>query len=173
MAVQAAGAGATWQNGVVTITVNRRDLGGTSGFTFFVASANAGSPGSMRDDAPNSGMWSYTPSAKVAITLTASKVIPNPIDSTLYGAGMFVKRSDTGKLVGKEGRVQCTARIGTVKLAVALAQFVPVTYEGTKMTPGMCAWKLPATAHGKTLHGTITASYGGATVSRTFSAKIA
>jgi hypothetical protein len=172
LAVQAPGSSGIWQGGVATFAVNRRDLGGTAGFTFFVASALVTSPGTYRDDAPNHGMWSYAPSSAIAIKLVASKAFTTPISTRVYSASMLVQRSDTGRFLGKEGRIDCSARIGSKPLPVELSTFVSTTYEGTKMTPGMCAWTLPPDAAGKTIRGTITASYGGATVSRSFSSRI-
>ena len=173
LVTKAPGASGTWQNGVATLTVNRRDLGGTSGFTFFVASALSSSPRTQRDDAPNLGLWSYTTTHATVVRLTASKVIGFPVGSGLYSAGMLVQRSDTGGFVGKEGKLQCAAQIGATALTARISRFMAMTYEGTKITPGMCAWSIPAGSSGKTIRGTITASYAGATVTRSFSGKIA
>jgi hypothetical protein len=81
---------------------------------------------------------------------------------------MAATRSDTGELVGKEGRVRCRATIRGKSLRLLTSGFVTV---GSQTGAG-CSWRVPGNARRKTIHGSITISFQGATVSRRFAAKV-
>jgi hypothetical protein len=64
------------------------------------------------------------------------------------------------------------ARIGPRRLVTRSSSFVETTYKGTTVRFGLCTWSLPTGARGKTVRGTIVASYEDAAVSRNFVTKV-
>jgi hypothetical protein len=73
---------------------------------------------------------------------------------------MIVRRSDTGNFLGSEATITCTGTLGSRRVA-GRGLFASITESGTKVTGAVCAYRVPRTAGGKTLHATITVSYQG------------
>jgi hypothetical protein len=160
----------------LVFSINRSELGGTAGFNFWVDSRDGAGGSGHEDQAPDSGSWNYQlgGAAQAAATLRAVAVLaPRTARAgTTYLAEMAVQRSDTNGFLGSEGQIQCTATLAGRPLAAASGSFATVSYQGAKVSAAVCAWRLPKRARGKTLRGTITTSYQGAHVTRTFSATL-
>lgn len=158
----------------VTFSINRTDLGGTSGFNFWVDSTDPPAGPGHEDQAPNDGLWSYQiGGAAQALQLTAAYFFAPKIAKAgkTFVVAMVVQRSDTTGFLGSEGDVRCKAATGGKSYGAAGA-FVTVTYQGAKVSSAVCTWTVPRAARGKTLRGAITASYQGARVTRTFAAGV-
>jgi hypothetical protein len=170
---------------VLTISINRSDLGNTSGFNFWIDSCDADCSAGHEDQAPSTGTWSYqldtgatsngggggsgTAVHLSVFYLLAPKTVKAGHD---YSVGMVVNRSDTSGFLGSEGTSQCKATLGGKPIALVGGQILTMTVHGAKVSAAVCDWHLPKSAQGKTIKGTITASYQGASVSRPFSARV-
>ena len=66
---------------------------------------------------------------------------------------------------GVKGAVTCTAKLGGKPLSGA-------HHTSTAAGKATCSWRLPGSAHGKSLTGTIKETYKGKHVSRSFSTKV-
>jgi hypothetical protein len=66
---------------------------------------------------------------------------------------------------GVKGTVSCTAKLGGKPLAGA-------HHTSTAAGKATCSWRLPGSAHGKSLTGTIKETYKGKTITRSFSTKV-
>lgn len=163
---------ASYTNGVATISINRSDLGGTSGFNFYVASVadELSQNADQRDDAPDTGTWNYQLTSTLQLSVAYMVAAKTVKAGGMYAVGMLVQRSDTGGFVGSDGQVQCTATLSGKPLVNGVNTIVSITYHGLKVTGPVCAWQIPRGTRGRRLHGTITVSYQGAQVARTFSA---
>lgn len=155
----------------VTFVINRSDLGNATGLNFWVSAFDGSEAVAGHfDDAPDLGTWSYQLVSAAPLKLAvAAFVAPKSVKAgKALTALMAATRSDTGNLVGKEGRVQCRATIGGKSLRLLASGFVKV---GSQSGAG-CSWRVPSNAHKKTIHGSITIDYQGANVSRRFAAKV-
>jgi hypothetical protein len=155
----------------VTFLINRSDLGNPTGLNFWVRAFDG--PEAVAghfDDAPDRGTWNYQLESAAPLKLAvAAFAVPKSVKAgKALTAVMAATRSDTGKLVGNEGRVQCRATIGGKPLRLLTSGFVKV---GSQSGAG-CSWRVPNNARKKTIHGLITISYQGADVSRRFVAKV-
>jgi hypothetical protein len=158
-----------------TFTINASEIGNTTGFNFWVDSYD-GSGGSGHDDQAPDGLplWSYnlsTSSSTVQLTVLHLDAPKTVRAGHTYEVVMFVQRSDTGGFLGSEGDLSCRATVGG-KTLHSVAVVVTLTYNGTKVSGAICDVKVPKTARGKVLRGTITASYQGVKVTKPFSAHI-
>ena len=81
----------------------------------------------------------------------------------LLDARIAVVRTDTGARV-RSGGVSCKATVGRLRLAVRSARF--------RSGLAACSWRVPASAAGKMLRGTVGVTFGGSTISRTFSRRV-
>lgn len=104
------------------------------------------------------------PPPPLALKVTHFVTIPKlsragkPLD-----ARVTVVRTDTGAQV-RTGAVSCTASIGRIRLRARTSGF--------KSGLAACSWRVPASAVGKTLHGSVRVTFEGATTKRTFSRRI-
>lgn len=154
-----------------TFSINKSELGDTTSFGFWLDSCDGDCSAGHEDQAPASGTWAYQIATAVHLTV-AYALTPKTVKAgQVYTAALLVQRSDTSAFLGNEGTVKCKAAVGGRPVAAA-GGFFSQTYQGTKVTAAVCAARAPKTARGKTLTGTITVSYQGATVSRNFSARI-
>jgi hypothetical protein len=86
-----------------------------------------------------------------------------------FVVAMESKRSDTGEFVGIGGRVRCQARLGGKSvLQPRFAGFETVDSDSA----AVCAFRAPLKARGKTIRGSITVSFGGSSISRTFATRV-
>ena len=157
----------------ITATLNRSDIGGSSGFNFGILTVEGPSPiAGHVDDAPDQNWWNYQ--------LTAAG--PLKLNVTLFGAPKTVKagkrfivtmvavRSDNSASVNEEigGSVACQAAVAGKRLAALASGFV----EGTDPELAACAWRAPKNARKKTIRGSITVSVEGVNVKKTFALKV-
>lgn len=154
-----------------TFSVNKSELGNTSSFGFWIDSCDGDCSAGHEDQAPASGTWVYQLASAVHLSV-AFALTPKTVKAgEIYTAALLVQRSDTSAFLGSEGQVRCKAAVGG-KPVTAAGGFFTQTYQGAKVTAAVCAARATKTAKGKTLTGTITVSYQGATVTRSFSARI-
>lgn len=155
-----------------TIHVSQGDLGGTKGFNFGIiavsgitvdASGNPDFTNAHQDSAPDAGhgFFNYKVLAKVQLTQTAYTVSAAKAGKA-FQVSLAADESDTGGPV-TTGTVACSATVGGVAV------------RGTHtLTNGIatCVFKLPKTAKGKTLHGKISLTVQGTTLSKSFTARV-
>jgi hypothetical protein len=105
------------------------------------------------------------PPPPVKPKLKATKAqVGKAIGGKSFTVSMTVTNTQTGK--GVKGQVSCTGRLG--------GKPSPTSHRSsTASGKSSCSWQLPTTAHGKRFTGAIAATYRGAKISRTFSAKVA
>lgn len=155
----------------ITFSINRSDLGNASGLNFWIRAFDGPEPAAGHfDDAPDQGTWNYVLVSPAQVQLAVvGFVAPKSVKAgKTLTAVMAATRSDTGDLVGKEGRVQCRATIGGKPLRLLASGFVRV---GSQSGAG-CSWRVPRNARRKTIHGSITIGFQGATVNRQFAVKV-
>jgi hypothetical protein len=164
--------------GLLTIRINRSDLGGTTGFNFAVGTSGDNGM-TIGDLAPNSGTWSYQlGSAGTTTTTTTTTTSPAPALSlrvlTLlttnparagkrFVATLVVIREDT-VLPLTSGSISCSARAGSQPLRVKSKFFASVGPS--------CAWLLPKKSKGKTLRGVIAVTFKTAKARGSFARRI-
>ena len=161
---QPANAAYTYANGVLSYTVAPADIGVTGGFNFLVISYAAPQPSEGNiDGAPDFGTWNYQIVAGAPKLAPAKVVVTNANAGKSLVVGMAVARQDSGVLL-TSGTVACKATIAGAGAVKGTGGFVKEA--------AICAFKIPKTAKGKTIKGTITVGFEGATLSKPFSAKI-
>jgi hypothetical protein len=134
----------TWTALTATFTINRSDLGGTTGFDFWVRSTR-GAPGSNEfDDAPNDGTWSYTLATAPEIAkATFPAVLKARVGKVLDARGVRLQLSD-GATVAPESL--------TCRLTAGRAVLKPLA--------GGCRWRIAKRLKGRTVVLTVVARYG-------------
>jgi hypothetical protein len=157
-----------------TIHVSAVDLGGTKGINFAVAATSGitidanGNPdftNAHNDLAPDSGhgFYNYLVLTKLTLRTIAFTTSPKPAKAgKRFTAALAATESDTQGPI-KNATIACAATIKGVGVRATHALSNGVA---------SCFWKLPKTSKGKTLHGTITVTVQGTTLTKSFSAKI-
>jgi hypothetical protein len=134
----------------------RSAIGKPAGFNLVLASAN----GPDSDRAPDTGSWSYT------LRPFALKVKSLSVGAARAGkaftARAVVLRSDFDEPLD-QGKIACAAKVYGRAIAGK-----------GKFESGhvVCTWRLPSTARGKRLSGTLAVNYQGARATRAFSARV-
>jgi hypothetical protein len=158
-----------------TIRISAADLGRTKVLRFsviavsgvtFDANGNPVYTNIQRDAAPDPGhgQFTYQVLTKLVLRVTAFMTTPKPArPGKAFTASLSATRNDTGGPV-QAGTVACNA-------SIAFKRIAPVTRVVTNGVAS-CVWRIPATAKGKVLRGTITLSVQDAKVTRSFSSKI-
>jgi hypothetical protein len=150
----------------VSFSINARELGRTTGFSFFartVVGTNVAA--GHYDDAPDVGEWTYELGGASALTLT----VEDPIASKARAGKRLVVfitvvRSDGKQAEVTYGEITCVATIAGRSLpAIAIPTYGPAAG---------CSWRLPKRSNGRTLHAAIAVTVDGATVTQTFSTQI-
>ena len=159
-----------------TIHISAADLNRAKAFNFgviavsgvtFDAAGNANFDNIHRDAAPDPGhgFWSYQVLTKLVLTATAFTTSPKPAKAGRpFSVSLAATENDTGGPV-QSGTVACAATLGG-KRAVAVRHVVA---NGV----ASCVWRIPKTAKGQTIRGTITLTVQGTRVTRPFAARIA
>jgi len=158
-----------------TIHVSAADLGKTKSFKFGVR-ADSGwvvSPTGEFDDTnvrsdlapdPNHGFFSYDVLTKLVLSVTALTTSPKPAKAgRTFSVLLAATENDTGGPV-QTGTVVCAASLAG-KRAVAVTHVVA---NGV----ATCVWRIPKTAKGRIIRGTITLAVQGTRVTRPFSARL-
>jgi hypothetical protein len=130
------GSGSTY-----TFKVGSTDLGGATEFDFYVTTGSlGGDPATVRDDAPDSGLWSYTLKS-VKPVIGAPTISPaTPVVGKQLTVTLPVTRSDGAKLIG-----------GTLSFDLTLDGRVIAHSEKLKGGVASLRVKVPASAKGKLL----------------------
>jgi hypothetical protein len=188
---------ASYGNGVLTISGNRSDLGNTSGFNFGLgASGDNGS--TFPEQAPNSGIWNYqlvigggtttsttssttTTSTTSTTTTTPTPPPPPPPPANVGPVRFKPKHPVAGKqfyvILGgsPDSQWQAVACKATIAGKVIPGRTVNgLNAEVTFTTLGAegCGFKIPGTAAGKTIKGSITVASNGTRINKQFHAVI-
>ena len=158
-----------------TIRITAADLGKTKGFKFralavsgltidAVGKSDFTNAHSDTAPEPGHGLFTYQVLTKLVLSVTAFNTSPKPAKAgRSFSATLAANQNDTGGPVAS-GTVTCAATI-------AFKRIPAVTHILTNGVAN-CIWRIPATAKGKTLRGTITLTVQGAKVTRTFSSRI-
>jgi hypothetical protein len=135
-------------NNNMTVTINRSDLGGTTGFTFAVRTSLVSNQAAM-DSAPDTGTYAYDLGLKPVLNTLAARFSPaKPKAGHVFRLAATQLRLEGGTIV-KADSITCVATLNGKRLA------------------GRCAWHIPANARGKRLVVVLTAHYQGATATFT------
>jgi len=148
-----------------TFTVNRSELDNTSAFNFWVDSCEGECSAGHDYQVPAAGTWNYQLATSVRLTALALHAPKTARDGRSYTAAMLVQRSDTGGFLGDEGRGDCATKVAGKRVA-AVGTIVTITFQRARVSAAVCDVRVGKRSRGKTLTGTITASYAGASVSR-------
>ena len=151
----------TYANGVLTFTVAPANVGVTNGFNFWIGSYGAAE--NTFDPAPEFGTWNYQVVAGAPKLVFGGIAVLKAVAGKQFVVAMKVTRADSGAAV-TTGNVACKAAIAGIGAVKGTGVFV-------KDAAG-CVFKIPKTAKGKTIKGTITVGFQGATLGKPFSAKI-
>lgn len=158
-----------------TIKLNASELGGVKAFDFSVLAISgvtfdsSGGPDLSRSSAdlapdPGHGMYAYKVLTAVKLTVVSFGVAPTPARAgKSFTATIGATENDTNGPIEK-GTVACRATLGGRPFAGVGA--------GVVNGLAICQWKLPNSAKGKRLSGTVSVTVQGATVTRTFSARV-
>jgi hypothetical protein len=156
------------------ISINAAELGNTSRFNFGVVvitgirtdqSGNPDFSNAQFDAAPDigHGFWNYSVRLAPLRLLARNFSISRPVRAgRTLTARLVATRSDTGAVVSG-GRVVCNATIGGRRIA-GRGRFVG--------REARCVWRIPGSASGQRIRGSITVVFEGRRVSRSFSAPI-
>jgi hypothetical protein len=157
-----------------TIHVSAADLGKTRAFNFGVivdsgitrdANGDPVYDSAKSDFAPDlgHGFYSYQVLTKLVLTVTAFTTSPKPARAgRTFSVSMAATENDTAGPV-TSGTVTCAATLAG-KRAVAVSHVVA---NGV----ATCVWRIPKTAKGRIMRGTITLTVQGAKITRPFSAR--
>ena len=165
----------SYATGGPTIHVSAADLGKTKGFRFEVLAVSGvtvdptGNPDltNIRRDAapdPGHGLFTYQVLTRLVLTVTAFTTGPKPAKAgRSFSASLAASENDTAGPVQK-GTATCAATIAFKRIAAV----THVVANGV----ASCVWRIPSTAKGKILRGTITLTVQGVKVTRSFSSRI-
>jgi hypothetical protein len=150
---------------VVTIDLHVSELGGTRrfGFSLLTADVNSAIQEVLAVDfsPDNRSFFHYALANKPALMLVPTRLFANPGRPQAgkpFAVNLTVRRSDTHRLV-TAGSVGCRVLVGTSPLAATGS----IVGGG-----GRCAFRVPTTAKGSVLRGTITVHSGGKAVAKAF-----
>jgi hypothetical protein len=158
-----------------TIRISAADLGKTKGINFAVIVASGvtvdatGAPNfdNIQIDwapDPGHGTFAYKVLTKLVLTAKAFTTAPKPAKAgKAFSATLAANENDTAGPV-QSGTVTCIATVGGKRIAA----LTHVLANGV----ATCVWRVPATAKGKTLRGTITLNVRGTKLTRAFSSKV-
>jgi hypothetical protein len=170
---------ASYKNGQATFSIGKDDFGGSVTFNLFLTTT--GDTGdSTSDRAPDGGSWGYPTSGSSPPPPPGSPPPPPPPPGgvTLIATGFTVGKPHSGRPF----TVAMVVRVKETGIAVKTAVSCSATLAGKRLKESKkgsvfsgrasCTWRLPKNTKGKQLRGSITATYQGAKVRKTFSKKI-
>lgn len=141
----------------VTISINRSELGNTTGFNFWTRSILGEFLAGEHDDAPDDGTWNYFLEAggpRIDSVLVATNPGLGPKAGkpfTVTPAGLRIPNTGAPPILPQPDSYRCAATLAGK----------PVVGAGT----GRCTWKVPKKARGKQVRVVLTVTYQGATKS--------
>ena len=159
-----------------TIHISAADLGKTKAFNFGVIAASGvtvdanGNPNFdnvHQDNAPDigHGFFPYQVLTKIVLSVTAFSTSPKPARAGRpFSVSLAANENDTGGPV-ESGTVSCAATLAGRR--VAAVSHVLANGVAT------CVWRIPKTAKGRIMRGSITLNVRGTTVTRPFTVKFA
>lgn len=152
----------------LTAKINRSEIGNPDAFNFFLFSGEGDQTQGHYDFAPSGdGTYHYATQPTVTLSVAAARQLAAKAGHT-WTVAVAVKRSDTGKLVGPEGTIVCSASSGSTKLKVTIRNFV--SESGGASSAAVCQFAVPKKLKHKTLNGYVSVSFNGQTVTHTFTA---
>jgi hypothetical protein len=180
MAASAPSLSGSFAASVLTVAINRSELNNTSGFYFGIAASGDGGT-TTAEVAPDNSLWHYQlsigPPAAPSSTTTATQKSPGPSHNSpgLTAISLYVSKATAGqafliRLVVRRSDNQQPLDAGTVTCSATLASKPLRLAAKTEPHSGIsnCLWRLPTSARGKQLTGTITDTFDAAIVRRTF-----
>jgi hypothetical protein len=144
------------------VSIHPNALGGTKAFNYYVFSA----VGDQRGDyAPDNGLGSYSLiSGPLRLRVERFSVTPKiPRAGKSFGVTMLVGREDTNDTF-TGGKGSCSLRVGKRPVAVRVKGFIN--------GGATCRWTIPKSAKGQQLTGMISVKFGGASITRRFTARV-
>jgi hypothetical protein len=154
----------------MTVEFNKSDLGDTAGFNFVIYTIEGDGGDGHLDDAPSgTGSWQYKLQETFDLTLGAAKQIAVKAGGN-WVLALSAIRSDTGNTVGSEATIACKGSSGSTKLAVTERAFISGGNNAGSVA--VCAFKVPKALKHKVLHGTISISDKGQTVTKSFTTTV-
>jgi hypothetical protein len=149
----------------IEFLINKSDLAGTKAFNFWLGTYRLDGNDDYDVAPAGSDTWQYT--FQEAVKLQAADVYASPAKAGgKWALVLAARRSDNGKYLGGEGTITCAASSGATKLKTITRAFV--SGGGGGATGAACVFAVPKKLKHKVLHGTITVSYQGATVTKAF-----
>ena len=138
------------------IEIHPRDVGSPRAFNFYVVSFS----GDASDVAPDGDdLWSYS-LARGPLRLRKEGAAATPARAGRpFTLRLRVVRDDLNEIL-YDGRVTCTAKLGTAVLRGTARPFGP--------NGSTCTWALPRVARGKRISARIVVGYGGVAVSHSY-----
>ena len=145
----------------MTFVLTLADIGGVQTFDFAAGAVRANDI----DTAPDSGMATYAVPVAAPPVTTPPAATPATLKAVLAPSGGFAAKA--GKVL-RVPSLQVRLTDGTT--ADADRQTCSLVYQGKKLAPlaGGCAWKIPKAYKRARLTLTVTVSYGGKTVSKSW-----
>ena len=164
-------ASAVYSAGAAIFKINKSDIGVTDSFVYYADSYlfDANDDILASDTAPDgNAVYTYTltkPAAPAPLRLTAGTITysAKARAGSAETVRVAVTRSDTGKGLAS-GTATCSVKVGTTAVHAV---------GSVRGGAAFCAFRIPKSAHGKTLRGTVTARFGSSVVSKSFSTHIA
>jgi hypothetical protein len=164
-------ASAVYSAGAAVFKINKSDIGVADSFVYYADSYlfDANDEVVATDTAPDgTAVYTYTltkPAAPAPLRLTAGSITY----SAKARAGspetvrVAVTRSDTGRGLAS-GTATCSVKVGTTAVHAV---------GSVRGGAAICTFRIPKSAHGKTLHGTVKARFGSSVVTKSFSTHVA
>jgi hypothetical protein len=153
----------------VTFSINKSELGDTTGFNFFGLTFEGDGSDGVNDIVDFPQLVSYAYQTIFTLSLANGSESAAKVGGT-WKVSMSATRSDTNATVGSEATITCVGTAGKKKLAVASKSFVSSGSGGS--TSAVCVFKIPKTLKKKTaIHSTITITDAGQSVSDSFTTK--
>jgi hypothetical protein len=156
-----------------TVALHRRDLGNTARFSFWVRAWGTEDP-DVFDDAPDGeDVWSYPLRLPFGLTIVAPELPFDFVDKTPKAGKPFllamrIRQDDTGATLTQR-KIVCTARLAGKQLATRQGRFFSILVSDVwDRTQATCSWSLPRSARGKRLVAQISVTFGGVTVTRSY-----
>jgi hypothetical protein len=154
-----------------TVVLPRSALRQTVRFRFYVRAWGAADE--PFDDAPDGdNVWTYSLGLPFGLTVMPDGPFDLGVEQPRAGKPFFlamrVRRDDTGETLS-EGRIACAATLGGKRLPAKKGRFFTIiVIGGTNRSQAICDWKFARSARGKRLSATISVTFQGVTVRRSY-----
>ena len=147
----------------VTFTINKSDLGNSTGFNFFVVTTDGQSSDTGHyDDAPSgTGLFAYDLQTVFSLSTGTFRDGPAKAGGTWTVSANAV-RSDNGQPVTSGASVVCSAKEGSKKLSLVSSSF--------GSSGAVCTFRLPKKPKHATVRATVKISDNGQSTTKSFTA---